>query len=294
MKFLIFYFLAAVFVFFAEKSKAAIPDEHKGFYGISHGLAGGGSAFVSGLDALRLNPSLILQEKRYKILASYGVPANEGRKFYSLGFIDSFSSPLAAALSYSSFTRSYEKNNLDQTPIKDRIHLALAYSFKLISIGALAQKINYYEANTEKQLYLFNLGFLFPLNQSFRLAASVENLEKNEKVPSALGIYPIWRGGLAYVSQDEKLSLLFDYKQSKRKEVFTKHLIAGAHFKASESLVFMGGYSYGIVESEGDDSFSFGLSLLSELMEINYGVIVSSSATKHKTSHGISLSYALH
>lgn len=301
MKKQIFYFVSYVYLFLElsinSSLRAVSPEEYNSYLGISKGLSGAGATFVSGLDSLHLNPALIAIGTGYKFLGSSILPIDHNRKHYSIGIIDSSSSFFAAALSYSSFAHDYNSSITTDSPIKDRINLALAHTFKFLSFGILVQRLRYHENNSVVIAHHFNAGFVTSFfNDTFRFGSSAANTSNTLQLRLNHPILQTYRLATSYSVLEKKITFLLDYKQKEKNlsNIRKKYLVAGIHGKVTSYLHLMGGFSHGLSENREEKDFSFGISLLSETMQLDYGFTANLSPGKVNTCNGIlSVTYNL-
>lgn len=201
-----------------------IPDEFESAAGHSVALANTGSAAMSDISSVRLNPALLCLEAEYTVSAGYHWPT-EGREFFQAGIVDSKTSSTAAGFSYTGFSEKYEvtQEKLDEgsismsdSPVKRRANLAFGQRYGRLLLGVNGQ---YLEAQSTKRPDSkisgagFGLGIAGFLTQQLRYGLSAENLANKKIAEYAPKTY---RGGLAYLIPSMSLSLHLDYRYRER------------------------------------------------------------------------------
>jgi hypothetical protein len=182
--------------FFARPAHAyevrAIPDEYEATTAADLALNNAGFAANDPHAAIRVNPALLAQGKNYSLEAGYHWPS-WGREFYQATVVDSKTSPIAAGLSYTSFTDGYNptesKNKTtfnEDSSVQRRGVIGFGNNFGNISggIGATyVDAVKLGEANDDlhvKGLGL-NIGLAAVLTPELRVGGSIENAS-NRKI----------------------------------------------------------------------------------------------------------------
>jgi len=201
-----------------------IPDEFESTAGHSIALANTGTAAMSDISVVRLNPALLCLDAEYSVSAGYHWPTM-GRDFFQAGVVDAKTSATAAGFTYTGFSEKYDVNqekldegsiSMSDSPVKRRANLAFAQRYGKFLIGIGGQ---YLEAQSFKKVDKkvtgagFGFGVAGLFTQQLRYGLSVENIANKKIADYAPTTY---RGGLAYLVPSMGLSLHLDYRHRQR------------------------------------------------------------------------------
>lgn len=201
-----------------------LPDEFESDGGHSLGFAHGGTAAVSGQGSIRANPAMLVFERKYEVSAGYNWPS-VGREFYQAGVVDSQTAAFAAGFTYTSFRERFKNPNeltdkeeryqaTYDSPIKNRLSIAIAHPFSKFSVGLGGQIVNTAgDGEAKKRGVTLGGGVAGLLTPKLRVGVSAENLANRGIKDVAPTVY---RAGLAYMLFDGDVTVHLDYKQRDR------------------------------------------------------------------------------
>jgi hypothetical protein len=219
------HFSVCVFLLFssllhaAEVNTRLLPTEYESVSTQGTAMAGGGAAVVSGIDAVRQNPARIAMEQKYEVSGTYQWPTI-GRDFYRAGIVDAKTSAYAAGIQYTGFLDKFdpmvEGAEYDST-VARRLSLALAQQKGSLSYGLTGQYVEAFNvlnpiSNKKVSGITLGLGTVYVLNQSFQIAAAVENMANakvKEYAPRTI------RAGGVYVF-NKSFAMSLDYTNRER------------------------------------------------------------------------------
>ncbi len=269
-----------------------LPDEFESDGGHTLGFSYGGTSAVSGLGSVKNNPAMLVFEKKYQISAGYNWPS-VGREFYQAGVIDSQTSPVAAGFTYTSFRERFKNPNdlpvgpekfqaFYDSPIKNRLSIALAQPFTKFSAGIGAQIVNSAENQGAKIGVTMGAGVAGLLTPALRFGLSLENLGNRAVKDLAPTTY---RAGLAYLLFDGDWTVHLDYRQrqrvsselvsytepqgtSQKFSSFEKMAVLSSSVRVQDLLRLLGGYAREIAGRRS--SLSGGVALVNRNFSLSY------------------------
>lgn len=288
---------------------AVLPDEYVTTPGLGLALDNSGVAAVNGIEAIQINPALLAIEKQYLVSASYNWPV-VGREFYQAGILDSTTSSLAAAATYTGFIEKLNEDDLQQnfaredsldSQAKRRIRLGLAQNMGSVSFGMSGQYLEASElriadaassvAAAENQTSAsidqpakivqlrgtaLNIGMAAAITPQIFFGAAAENIA-NKKI--ALFAPTIYRAGFSYIFSPQA-SVNLDYKQRQKLEMELVELEnpKKQEQSATGSLVvkvydvfrLLAGYTKGL--NEDKNSAAAGIALVNQKLSLSYMV----------------------
>jgi hypothetical protein len=223
-----------------------IPDEYETTSGHGIALNNGGYASNDAISAIRANPALMAQEKRYTMSGGYHWPVS-GREYYQAAVVDSKTSPIAAGVSYTGYTDDYSYAREDEhasrfdSPIVRRGVVGFAQNVGAAALGIGATYVEGHELWSQRSPWDddrrvkgvgLNAGISYPVSSVLSLGAAVENASnrkikdyapKTYKASAALGLQP---GVVATL----------DYRQRDRVSEFEAGVVDPDAVDAAESL----------------------------------------------------------
>lgn len=198
-----------------------IPDEYEAVGGHSLGFGNGGTAALTGVSAVRVNPAMISLEKTYVVSAGYHWPTF-GRDFYQAGVVDSQTSKIGAGVSYTGFSdkleSSLKKNEMGfDSPVTKRLSVGLAQVAGKVALGISGHFISSLEKSQRlierKKGITLGAGVAGMLTETLRFGLSAENLNNKkmkEYAPLTL------RAGLAYMMAGGDVTVQLDLRRRER------------------------------------------------------------------------------
>ncbi|MBC61715.1 MAG: hypothetical protein CMP11_04595 [Zetaproteobacteria bacterium] len=321
-----FAYLLTIFFYFEGtclERLGHIPDEYESSGGHSWGMGNGGSAAVSGLGSIKLNPAMISVEKKYQASAGYHWPSS-GREYYQVGVVDSKTSPTAAGISYTSSFHEYTSFSKAPTAeekeqafydslVKKRISGAISNSVGKFHLGLGVQFIEGFDSNMKPlRGFTTGLGLVGFLTQSLRFGISGENLINHRIEQLAPRTY---RAGMALLLFNGLVTLHADYRQRQRvnqeyeagqiklsdtgdktfvtetvdlSEKDEKMFIGSFSVLFQDLLRLFGGYGHAIDETERQ-SLSGGIAVVNSNFSISY-VVGRPYLAEDRYHHGMNVS----
>ena len=203
----------------SEKRDLRLPDEYELAGSSALGILNTGAAGASGVNAIQVNPALLVLNREYSVTASYHWPT-EGRDLYRIGVVDGTTSRYAAAASVVGFQGDAEDSlailGRDSRVLR-RASLGVAYPFKWFALGG---SLNYVEGlepalgyQTVKDGLSLGVGAVAFLARSLKLGISAQNLN-NSKVENFAPKY--LKAGLSWTVVEKLLSFNLDYRERDR------------------------------------------------------------------------------
>lgn len=198
-----------------------IPDEYESAGGHSLAFGQGGSAALTGISAVLMNPAMLAIETDYQISAGYHWPSY-GRDFYQAGVVDSRTSVIAAGINYTGFNKklsdSLEKKEVDfDSPLDNRLSVGLAKVVGNISVGLTG---NFLKGHIKSGSLLkktsgttLGLGLAGLITKQIRFGISAQNINNNDVILFAPKTY---RAGLAVLMGGGDVTMQIDLKRRER------------------------------------------------------------------------------
>ncbi|SME90843.1 hypothetical protein [Pseudobacteriovorax antillogorgiicola] len=232
-----------------------IPDEYELAGSSTLGVMNAGVAQATGIDAIYINPALLVLDREYSVSASYHWPT-EGRDYYRLGIVDGKTSQYAAGASYVGFQGDANDSFVDplsrDSRVLKRASLGVAYPFRWFAVGIAGYYVEGLEPELEQQKVVDGLslgvGAVAYLARSLRVGLSAQNLN-NDKVQAFAPRF--YKAGLSWDMIENLVSLHADYRQRERVKDFEGSLVAIPGLELDESslkglqspekMVFLGG-----------------------------------------------------
>jgi hypothetical protein len=224
-----FCLVAVIGAFVPTLNARPLPTEYVSTPGLGLGLSNSGVAAFGGIEGIQINPALLSLQSQYMVSAGYYWPG-QGRDFYQFGVLDSKTSSIAAAATYTSFAEEFNaekdlQNNNEEildAQVRRRMRLGLAQKFSAFAVGISGQMLeayrpsedNPFEYETLKGISI-NLGLAGGVTQELRYGLSVENLSNKKIKEYAPKQY---RAGIAY-NVNSDVTAHADYKQRERLEI---------------------------------------------------------------------------
>ncbi len=231
--------LSASFAWAEADRGIRLPDEIEAVGGLGTAQAHVGAASSSELGAIHTNPAMLYKHTSYDVSGAYFWPA-QGRPFYKAGVIDGTTSSIVAAFEYTGFTEELEERATrveTDSPVRRRGSVALALPTDYLSLGLAA---HYVEAEDPEAVVgeernlkgiSLGLGLAGQLTESFRLGASVQNL--NNRRVAAVAPRMV-RAGLSWEPPRGSLAISLDYRERERSQVFEVLPLQGLSLTSAE------------------------------------------------------------
>lgn len=191
-----------------DTSSGRYSDDLEAYGGISAAYSGGGTSAADEITAIRANPAMIAQSKKYRMRGTFHWPTY-GRTFYQAGVVDG-TGPVKAGIQYTApLDRSFEDpleaaQNLNLTERQNliwgmqtiqRFNLSLAQSFGKLSVGITGSYVEGMQrpyrsySSTLTQGITLGMGISAPITESLIVSASAENLNNQRLSDLAPTIY---------------------------------------------------------------------------------------------------------
>ncbi len=198
-----------------------LPDEIAAVGGQGTALGHSGTAALSDLGAIRLNPAMLYQQRSYDIGGGYYWPST-GRPFYKAGVIDGVTSQMVAGFEYTGFQDAPKARTADSeldSPVQKRVSVALAIPSQVFSLGLALHYVESQDpASDPSQVrelkgIALGAGLVAFVTESVRFGASVQNFN-NRRIRNVAPT--TYRAGLSWADRSGTIIVSGDLAQRDR------------------------------------------------------------------------------
>lgn len=217
----------------SHAQELGVAAELEAVGGHALGLAGGGSAALDDVSAVRLNPAMLASSRVYQMSGSYLWP-EAGRPFFQLGVVDGTSKNVSAGILYTGAgddpsnpnKQIEDENKYDElfeanydSRFKRKVTVGLASVFGKVSAGVSVGQVSGFIQNESERGFeettavTMGVGVGALVTNDIRVGASLEGLN-NKGVEDLAPRFQ--RIGAAYLAAGGEISVHADYVERQR------------------------------------------------------------------------------